>query len=103
PGEWERTPKTGDGGAPGTRRASPVAAAWWGGLELGLAVFFAGVAAVAIAESRYRLLPFLALLVAGFAAVGLTTLVARRSARPAGNGESTAGAGSSGDPSATVA
>ncbi len=80
-GEWERTPKTGDGGAGRAPGAACTAAARFGALELSLALWFAGVAAVAAARSQYRVLPFLALLVAGLGAIGGATLRSRRRAR----------------------
>jgi hypothetical protein len=69
-GEWERTPKRGDpGSVPGAalyRSAGHLA----GRAELALALYFAGLSAFAWTACFYRALPFLLLLVAGFADVG---------------------------------
>ena len=80
-GDWERTPKSGDG--PGDRHATGYAPATRSGrVELALAVGFAGALALATRAGNYRALPFLALLVAGFGVVGLAprTRVERSSA-----------------------
>ena len=71
-GDWERTPKTGDG-APSARAPRPYAAAHGAGAgraELLLAAYFLALLAWAAAAGQYRALPFLALLAAGFAWVG---------------------------------
>ena len=80
-GQWERTPKT------GSRRANapaPYAAATRlaGRTELALAGYFAVLAAFALAAGEYRAVPFIVLLLAGFAGVGWGSL--RASLRGAG-------------------
>jgi hypothetical protein len=70
-GDWERTPKTGEGAC--RPALVPYAAARRNGgqPEVGLAIYFAAVAAVAGGLGHLRPLPFLALMVIGLAAVGL--------------------------------
>jgi cellulose synthase/poly-beta-1,6-N-acetylglucosamine synthase-like glycosyltransferase len=72
-GQWERTPKA------GTRRAAglaPYAAATRlaGRTELALAAYFGSLTAFAWASGEYRAIPFIALLIAGFAGVGWSSL-----------------------------
>jgi hypothetical protein len=70
-GEWERTPKTGDG------TPAPMASVYAGpgrpagGTELALAVYFLGVVAMAWEGGHRRVLPFALLLLIGLGAVGL--------------------------------
>ena len=69
-GEWERTPKTGDGtpapGPPRYRASRGLA----GPGELVLALYFAGLAALAAGLGELRAVPFVALLAAGYGMVG---------------------------------
>jgi cellulose synthase/poly-beta-1,6-N-acetylglucosamine synthase-like glycosyltransferase len=86
-GDWERTPKTGD--TTGRRPASrsyPSARSVAGRTEVLLALWFLVVGAVAWRGGHLGALPFSALLVAGFASVGVGSLRASRPARrePAG-------------------
>ncbi len=76
-GDWERTPKSGEGaGAPASapRAAAPARRAFSGRTELALAVYSAAMLAGAVATGRWNATPFLALVVAGFAWVGAGTL-----------------------------
>ena len=77
-GDWERTPKRGD--SLSARDAAPYrsASALAGRGELALALYFTGLASFAWAAGFYRALPFLFLLVAGFADVGWNSLRASR-------------------------
>ena len=70
PGEWERTPKVGSG-AEAAIGARYRADGRGGAVERGLAAYFVLLFAAAAAEHRFQSLPFLALLVGGFAWVGL--------------------------------
>jgi len=74
-GNWERTPKTGDG-SPHTTRARRYRAAgrYAGWAELALALYAAGVAALASAEGHYPVVPFLVLLGCGSLYVGVQSL-----------------------------
>jgi hypothetical protein len=69
-GEWERTPKTGDGtpspGLPRYRASRGLA----GRGELALALYFVALAAIAAGLGEPRAVPFVALLAAGFGMVG---------------------------------
>jgi hypothetical protein len=80
-GDWERTPKTGEG-LPRVR-LQPYARARSGGkTELALAAYFVTLAAAAWTGGHLRSLPFLALLVAGLGTVGVGSLRAgERAAR----------------------
>ena len=71
-GDWERTPKAGSAGAalPGYRATRGVT----GRTELVLALYFVALGIIASEAGRYRAIPFLLLLVAGFGAVGLASL-----------------------------
>ena len=97
-GDWERTPKTGEG-TRGERLAPyPSARGLAGRTELLLALYFAGLTAVAWTVGQWRAIPFIALLVAGFGVVGLSSLRASlgsgrcRGTRPrAGRSYSSAG------------
>ncbi|MBI5171162.1 MAG: glycosyltransferase [Candidatus Eisenbacteria bacterium] len=76
-GNWERTPKTGERGASGavpTRRSVPATVRPAGRSELALAALFAAAFATAATAGELRALPFLAVLVAGFAWVGAAAL-----------------------------
>ena len=81
-GDWERTPKTGEAaGTQGQREYTalhdPSAV-----LELLLALFFAGVIAVAVHEGRFRSVPFLLLLAVGLGYVGAGSLLEAVKMRP---------------------
>jgi cellulose synthase/poly-beta-1,6-N-acetylglucosamine synthase-like glycosyltransferase len=72
-GQWERTPKAGTRRAPGL--ASYAAATRLAGrTELALAAYFGSLTAFAWAAREYRAIPFIALLIAGFAGVGWSSL-----------------------------
>jgi cellulose synthase/poly-beta-1,6-N-acetylglucosamine synthase-like glycosyltransferase len=73
-GDWERTPKTGERGTRGTRVPAPRDARFAGRSELALAALFTVSFAIAAAHGETRALPFLAVLVAGFAWVGAAAL-----------------------------
>jgi len=83
-GDWDRTPKTGDGGARPLREGYRARSAG-GGTELALAIFFTLVGTVAFLGHERRAIPFLVLLVTGFGAMGIGSLRSGRGfARPAG-------------------
>jgi hypothetical protein len=73
-GDWERTPKSGSAGTreklPGYRATRGLT----GRTEIVLALYFVALGVVASEAGRYRAIPFLVLLVAGFGAVGLASL-----------------------------
>ena len=69
-GDWERTPKTGDGVRERPLRAYPAAHRAAGRGELVLALYFASLLAWAAAAGQWRAVPFLLLLVSGFTWVG---------------------------------
>jgi hypothetical protein len=77
-GEWERTPKAGAG-----RPARGYAAARGGSgaTELVVAAYFAALSAWSASAGQLRALPFLVLLVAGFAWVGRASLAETATAR----------------------
>jgi hypothetical protein len=94
-GEWERTPKRGEPRTAGDASHYRPARRRGGHAETALAIYFGGLAAFVCGARDYRALPFVLLLVAGFAAVGWSSLAAtggggsasgkgRGSARPAG-------------------
>jgi cellulose synthase/poly-beta-1,6-N-acetylglucosamine synthase-like glycosyltransferase len=83
-GDWERTPKTGDGHARAAGAGYTPARPRSGGGELALAAWFVAVATVAVAADHMRAIPFLALLTTGFGLVGLGSLRLGAPARVAG-------------------
>jgi cellulose synthase/poly-beta-1,6-N-acetylglucosamine synthase-like glycosyltransferase len=72
-GEFERTPKSGAGGARGAEPAAAVVPRGAGGGELALALYTLVLVALTVWLGEARALPFLALLAAGFGAVGLAS------------------------------
>ena len=79
-GDWERTPKAGSGGAAAIAayRSTRPGAGW---IEIALAAYFGALAAFAATQRHVLAVPFLMLLLAGFASVGLGSLRPGRSAR----------------------
>jgi cellulose synthase/poly-beta-1,6-N-acetylglucosamine synthase-like glycosyltransferase len=73
-GDWDRTPKTGDGG--GSKPAAPYAPrrSWSGGLELLLALYFASLSVLALREGHARVIPFLVVIMVGLGYVGAQSL-----------------------------
>ena len=91
-GDWERTPKTGEGTRGEPLAPYPAARGLAGRTELLLALYFAGLAAVAWAVGQWQAMPFIALLIAGFGVVGVGSLRASLGARHGAAAE--AGSGS---------
>lgn len=79
-GDWERTPKTGDGGRGTLSNLYSSNRSWSGWGEILLAVYFAGLSVIALREGRLRSMPFLLLLLFGLGYVGLRSV--RENARP---------------------
>jgi len=79
PGEWIRTPKTGEGGPRGRLEAYAPRPSSGGGLELLLALCAAGLSGLAWSLGQARSLPFLVILGLGLAYVGALSF--RRPAR----------------------
>ena len=77
-GNWERTPKTGDHGGTRARGGYRRSGRLMGAGELGLAAYFGAVGAFAWMFADRRAVPFLVLLLAGFAAVAVASLAPRR-------------------------
>ncbi len=75
-GDWERTPKSGDGLARPRASLYRSAPGLAGRTELVLALYFAGLGAFAWMHGDPRALPFVLLLLLGFGAVGLASLMA---------------------------
>jgi cellulose synthase/poly-beta-1,6-N-acetylglucosamine synthase-like glycosyltransferase len=73
-GHWERTPKSGSGAG---RALAPYASSTRlsGRTELLLALYFSALTVFAWAQGEYRAIPFIALLIAGFAGVGWASLL----------------------------
>ena len=69
-GDWERTPKSGDGAARAALSPYRAAARLAGRTELVLALYFSALAAFAWVQSEYKAIPFIVLLALGFALVG---------------------------------
>jgi cellulose synthase/poly-beta-1,6-N-acetylglucosamine synthase-like glycosyltransferase len=69
-GDWQRTPKTGDGGPRADLERYEPHKTLSGQVELLLASYFAWLAAMAWRETQLRSMPFLLLLVAGLGYVG---------------------------------
>lgn len=73
-GDWERTPKTGEGSAGRGQRSYAARHDPGTILELLLALFFASAAAFTLVDGRFRSLPFLLLLAIGLGYVGTHSL-----------------------------
>ncbi|OGF09208.1 MAG: hypothetical protein A2W00_12345 [Candidatus Eisenbacteria bacterium RBG_16_71_46] len=73
-GDWERTPKSGDGATRPRLQPYASSAGHSGRTELGLALYFMGLACFAWGMREYRALPFIILLLAGFGCVGVASL-----------------------------
>jgi cellulose synthase/poly-beta-1,6-N-acetylglucosamine synthase-like glycosyltransferase len=69
-GDWDRTPKSGEERAP-ARVTGYAVRAGGGRMEGLLALYFAGLIGFALGAGEYRAVPFMALLLVGFGAVGL--------------------------------
>ena len=80
-GEWERTPKTGDTTGRPASRCYPSARSMAGRTEIALSLWFVSVGAFAWRGGHLGALPFSALLVVGFALVGVGSLLASHPAR----------------------
>jgi cellulose synthase/poly-beta-1,6-N-acetylglucosamine synthase-like glycosyltransferase len=74
PGDWERTPKSGTGPRPARGAAYRSGRGIKGRTEIGLAAYFAGLAAFACAAGHARAVPFLLLLSLGLGWVGIRSL-----------------------------
>ena len=73
-GDWERTPKTGDGGPRADFKPYIASRSWSGRIEVVLALCFAWLAALAWQEGHARSVPFLLLLFLGLGYVGVRSL-----------------------------
>jgi cellulose synthase/poly-beta-1,6-N-acetylglucosamine synthase-like glycosyltransferase len=73
-GRWERTPKSGDGLVRPTFTPYAAVSGWSGRTELALAAYFTGSTLLAWTVGAYRAIPFIALLIVGFAIVGVGSL-----------------------------
>ncbi len=73
-GDWERTPKTGDGGRGAQVKPYSSRRAWSGWGELALAVYFAWLSGLALRGGHLRSMPFLLLLLFGLTYVGLRSV-----------------------------
>ena len=82
-GDWDRTPKTGDGGGRTPLGRYAPRRSWSGGLELLLALYFAGLSVLAWHQGRARVIPFLIVVMLGLSYVGVQS-VRRKPAVPAG-------------------
>lgn len=80
-GDWERTPKSGDGGRRGAGPAYRARRRGTGRAELALAGYFAALALWSAAGGQWRPLPFVVLLAAGLGAVGWASRRAPSAAR----------------------
>ncbi len=80
-GEWERTPKTGEGLGPGSGPCYRAGRRRSGAVELALAAYLAVIAVAAWSRHEYRAAPFLLLPLAGLADMGVRSL---RERTPAG-------------------
>ena len=80
-GDWDRTPKTGDGRARMSLKPYAAKRSWTGWIELLLALYFAWLTALAWWGGHVRSMPFLVLLLAGLTYVGALS-VRERVARP---------------------
>lgn len=76
PGDWQRTPKSGDGARPSGRPPYAPRSRVAGLTETLLSGYFVLLAGWAWMQGEYRALPFIGLLVAGFMLVGLGSLQA---------------------------
>jgi len=86
-GEWERTPKAGSGASRGRPYATARRLA--GRAELLLALYYAGVAALAARGGRWGAVPMFLMFAAAFGVVGLGSLRASRDAIRAGRSSPT--------------
>ncbi len=73
-GDWERTPKTGDGRPAVRLRPYSFRHSWSGWVELLLAVYFAWLSAVIWHEGHLRSLPFILLMLVGLGYVGMQSV-----------------------------
>ncbi len=73
-GDWERTPKTGDGGRRAAFKRYAPGPSWSGRTEVLLAFYFAWLAGLAWRAGHLRSVPFLALLVSGLGYIGFRSL-----------------------------
>ena len=76
-GDWDRTPKTGDGGAGPAQSRYASRRSWSGGLELVLVLYFAALSVLAWREGHARWIPFLLVIMVGLAYVGVNTVRGR--------------------------
>jgi cellulose synthase/poly-beta-1,6-N-acetylglucosamine synthase-like glycosyltransferase len=93
-GDWERTPKTGEGYRPPQHAVRyPSATEPTGRVELALALYAAGVGTFAWLRHAYPVLPFAALLLVGFGSVGWASWRDSRAAARIATGERRARSG----------
>ncbi len=106
-GDWERTPKSGEGGARAVAPGYRAARSATGRAELALALYAAGLCGLALAIRQWRTLPFVLLLLAGFLSVGWASLRDRRSfsraAESRGRPAAPRGASTNGSGAASIA
>ncbi len=76
-GDWQRTPKTGDGGAAAAHGLYAPRRSWSGGLEVVCALYFAALALLAWRAGHPGWAPFLLVITTGLGYVGARTLAGR--------------------------